>query len=142
MAVVESANQGYDENDPVYQQTIRDAQETLPEFRALLRLPGEANALVCVKTRLTDGAVSALVWLLLIKSTPEGFFASVFEIPPGFATIQIGDRFEIASEAVVDWMYNMGGIVHGGFSIRYLRDQLSPEHQATLDERVGATQYV
>ena len=37
------------EGDPEFERTVRDAQETLPEFRALLRLPGEANALVCIK---------------------------------------------------------------------------------------------
>ena len=130
------------DDDPAYQQTIVDAQETLPEFRALLRLPGEANALVCIKTKLTDGDASGYVWLLLIKPTKGGFFASVFEIPAEFKEIEINDRYEVADDDVVDWMYNMGGILHGGFSLRFQRSLLPPDQHAWFDERIGVTQYV
>ena len=130
------------DDDSAYQRTIIDAQETLPEFRALLRLPGEANALVCIKTRLTDGDASANVWLLLIKPTKGGFFASVFEIPPEFKNIEINDRYEVADDDVVDWMYNMGGILHGGYSLRFQRSLLPPAQHAWFDERIGVTQYV
>ncbi len=130
------------EHDPEGRRTVRDAQETLPEFRALLRLPGEANALVCVRTRLTVGTVSALVWLLVIKATREGFVASVFEVPPELNGLMIGDRFDVASGEVADWMYNMDGILHGGFSLREQRARLSVEEQAWFDERIGVTQYV
>ena len=122
--------------------TVEDAQETLPAFRALLRLPGEANALVCVKTRLTVGARSALIWLLVIQATREGFATSVFEVAPELDGVQIGDRFDVASENVIDWMYNMGGILHGGYSLRAQRARLAPDEQAWFDERIGVTQYV
>ena len=115
--------------------------DTIPEFRALLRLPGEANALVAVKTRLTDGDQAALVWLMLIKPTSRGFLASVFEIPPSFTTVQIGDKFEVPDAELSDWMYNMGGILHGGFSLRGQREQLPPEQRDAFDERIGVTQY-
>lgn len=130
------------EADPEYQQTILDAQETLPLFRALLRLPGEANALVCVKTRLTSGEASALVWLMLIKPTTDGFVSSVFEIPPDFEGIDVGDKIEVASKDVADWMYNMDGLLHGGYSLRYQRALLPPEKQEWFDEHIGVTQYV
>jgi len=130
------------EADPEYQRTILDAQETLPLFRALLRLPGEANALVCVKTRLTAGEASALVWLMVIKPTPSGFVTSVFEIPPEFEGIKVGDRIEVASEDVADWMYNMDGLLHGGYSLRHQRAHLPPEKREWFDEHIGAAQYV
>ena len=130
------------ETDPEYQRTILDAQETLPQFRALLRLPGEANALVCVKTRLTAGEASALVWLMVIKPTAGGFATSVFEIPREFEGIEIGDRIEVASEDVTDWMYNMDGLLHGGYSLRYQRAHLPPEKWGWFDEHIGVTQYV
>ena len=121
--------------------TVRDAQETLPEFRALLRLPGEANALVAVKARLTAGATSAEVWLMVIQQNRAGFATSLIEAPPELAGAQVGDRHEVASADVLDWMYNMGGILHGGFSLRHQRAQLDPAEQAWFDERIGVTQY-
>ena len=129
-------------DDPDLQQTIQDAQETLPEFRALLRLPGEANALVAVKTRLTVGAASAEVWLMVITTTREGFVTSAIEASPALPGVAIGDRFDVNSGAVLDWMYNMGGILHGGFSLRYQRSRLPINQHAWFDERIGVTQYV
>ena len=128
-------------DDPEYRQTILDAQESLPLFRALLRLPGEGNALVCIKTRLTVGEASAFVWLMVIKPTVDGFVASVFEIPPEFVGVKVGDKIEVASGDVTDWMYNMGGLLHGGYSLRYQRTHLAPDQQAWFDEHIGVKQY-
>lgn len=128
-------------DDPEYRATIRDAQETLPEFRALLRLPGEANALVAVKTRLAAGGRAADAWLMVIQQNRAGFAASLIEVPPGWEGAQVGDRHHVASADVLDWMYNMGGILHGGFSLRLQRARLDPAQQAWFDERIGVTQY-
>ncbi len=129
------------EDDPAYRETIEDAQATLPQFRALLRLPGEANSLVCVRTRLTVGATSALVWLMVIQQNRAGFATSAFEVPPELAGIAIGARFEVASADVVDWMYNLDGILYGGYSLRYQRAQLPEDQRAWFDERIGVTEY-
>ena len=130
------------DDDPAYRQTIVDAQETLPEFRALLRLPGEANALVCIKTMLTVGEAAANVWLLIIKPTKGGFFASVFEIPGDFPDVEVNDRFEVADDDVLDWMYNMDGLLHGGYSLRFQRSLLPPDQHPWFDERIGVREYV
>ena len=127
--------------EPEDQAFIAEAQETLPQFRALLRLPGEANSLVCVRTRLTVGGTSALVWLMVIQQTPTGFTTSVFEIPPELTGLAVGDRFDVASADVLDWMYNLAGILYGGYSLRQQRAQLDPAEQAWFDERIGVTEY-
>ena len=133
--------QAIPEDDPESRRSVVDAQETLPEFRALLRLPGEANALVAIKTRVTAGPASAFLWLMVIKPTREGFVGSVIEVPPEFAGVAVGDQREVPSAEVVDWMYNMDGILHGGFSLRLQRSRLDPDQQAWYDERIGVTQY-
>ena len=129
------------EDDPENVQTVADAQATLPQFRALLRLPGEANSLVCVRTRLTVGEVSAVAWLMVIQQNRAGFAASVIEVPPGMTGIEIGARVEVASADVLDWMYNLAGILYGGYSLRHQRAQLPPDEQGWFDERIGVTEY-
>lgn len=131
-----------DETDPEFARVVAEAQETLPEFRALLRLPGEANALVCIKTRVHWGGESALLWLLVIRATPTGFDASSFEVSRELPGMPINTRLAVDSAHVADWMYNMDGLLHGGFSLRAQRARLAAEHHAAFDEWIGVREYV
>ena len=130
-----------DEADPEFGRIARDAQETLPEFRALLRLPGEANALVAVKARLAAGAAAADAWLMVIQQNRAGFATALIEVPPELAGAEVGDKHQVDAADVLDWMYNMGGILHGGFSLRLQRARLAPDQWPWFDERIGVTQY-
>lgn len=129
------------DSDPEFRQTVLDAQASLPNFRGLLRAPGSAECYPCVKTRLTAGKESAFVWLLVVRDTPNGFVGSVFEIPPEFRGIRVGDQVTVADAAVMDWMVNQSGTLQGGFSLRYQRSKLPPERRAWFDQHVGVSQY-
>ena len=93
------------------------------------------------KTRLTVGASAALVWLMVIRQTRAGFVAAAFEVPPALGEVAVGDRFDVAAEDVLDWMYNMDGILYGGYSLRQQRAALTPDQQLAFDERIGVTEY-
>lgn len=128
------------DSDPEFQQTVRDAQLSLPEFRRLLRAK-EAAGYPCVKTRIIDGDEAAFVWLLVVRATRSGFVASVFEIPPQFKGVRVGDELAVPNREVMDWMVNREGELHGGFSLRYQRSKLPPERHAWYDAHIGVTKY-
>lgn len=130
------------DGNPEFQRTIRDAQASLPDFRRLLEEPAAAGRFPNVKTRLSAGERTAFVWLLVRAHTPTGFVAEVFEIPPEFEGIAVGDRFEVPDGAVMDWMLNDAGSLHGGFSLRYQRAHLPPERHAWFDEYIGVERYL
>ena len=129
------------DSDPEFRQTVLNAQASLHEFRSLLLSPGSAEWYPCVKTRLTAGEESAFVWLLVVCDTATGFVASVFEIPPEFEGIRVGDEVTVADVAVMDWMVNKFGTLRGGFSLRYQRSKLPPERRAWFDQHVGVSHY-
>ena len=129
-------------SDPAFQQTVRDAQTSLPDFRRLLQLKHAAEWYPCVKTRVTAGEASAFIWLSVIEVLPSGFIASVFEIPKEFEGIRVGDEIQVADREVMDWMVNRDGELHGGFSLRYQRSKLPPEKRGGFDEHVGVSRYV
>ncbi|HEX8472766.1 MAG TPA: DUF2314 domain-containing protein [Pyrinomonadaceae bacterium] len=129
------------DSDPAFQQTVRDAQASLAEFRHYLQSSQAAEGYPCVKTRLTSGKETAFVWLLAVRATPSGFIASVFEIPPEFKGIQVGDMVEVSDDGVMDWMVNQNGVLHGGFSLRYQRSLLPPEKHAWYDQHIGVSEY-
>lgn len=129
------------DGDPELQQAVLDAQASLPEFRRLLCAPAPGEQYPCVKTRLTAGKETAFVWLLVVGDNSTGFEATVFEIPPEFKGIAVGDRVTVADAEVVDWMVNKSGVLHGGFSLRYQRSKLPPERRAWFDNHIGVSVY-
>ena len=129
------------DSDPAFQQTVRDAQASLAEFRRHLQSSQAAEWYPCVKTRLTAGKETAFVWLLVVGVTRSGFVASVFEIPPEFKGMQIGDEVQVSDNEVMDWMVNQNGVLHGGFSLRYQRSLLPPEKHAWYDQHIGVSEY-
>jgi len=129
------------DSDPEVRQTVLDAQRSLNAFRQLLCLPGSADWYPCIKTRLTAGEETAFVWLQVVRDTSLGFEATVFEIPPEFRGIQVGDQVNVSDTEVMDWMVNQSGALIGGFSLRYQRSKLPPERQAWFDQYVGVSEY-
>jgi uncharacterized protein YegJ (DUF2314 family) len=129
------------DSDPAFQQTVRDAQASLSEFRRLLALRQPPAGYPCVKSRLVDGEERAFIWLLVVRTKGTSFITTVFEIPPEFANYQVGDEVEVSQEAVADWMVNDDGVLYGGFSLRYQRSLLAKDKQAWFDEHIGVTRY-
>jgi len=129
------------DSDPEFQQTVLDSHASLHEFRRLLRSPGSAQWYPCVKTRLTARKEVAFVWLLVVRDTSSGFVATVFEIPPEFKGIRVGDQVNISDAEVMDWMANQAGVLRGGFSLRYQRSKLPPERRAWFDQHIGVSEY-
>lgn len=129
------------DSDPEFRQTVLDAQASLPAFRSLLVLADSAGWYPCVKTRITAGKESAFVWLLVVRDTSSGFVASVFEIPPEFKRVRVGDQLTVENAAVMDWMVNQSGTLQGGFSLRSQRSKLPPERRAWFDQHVGVSHY-
>ncbi len=129
------------DSDPEFRQTVLDAQSSLPDFRRLLRSAGSADWFPCVKTRVTAGKETAFIWLLVVRASLAGFVTSVFEIPPEFEGVRVGDQISVPDAEVMDWMVNQGGILRGGFSLRYQRSKLPPERLAWFDQHIGVSEY-
>ena len=126
--------------DPEYQATIQRAQDSLNQFRELI--PQFDPTSVLVKTELSDGNGRGFVWLFNTFANKSGFTAELFEVPDSVSGLEIGQSFDIANEAVMDWMINDDGSMHGCFSLRYHRSRLTPDEQAEFDDHIGATVYL
>jgi uncharacterized protein YegJ (DUF2314 family) len=129
-------------DDADMQQAFAQAQLSLPQFRQLIysNTAREYHPLVKTTFTLADGNI--FVWLLVVETNTEGFLAELFELPPALAGYEIGDTFKITNDAVVDWMINHDGKLHGGYTIRAHRVTLGAKEQAKLDEHLGVSHYL
>lgn len=124
-----------------YQKTIKEARNSLPDFRAMLPPDGSPRFEAMVKLRLSDGDNSAFMWLANTRLDGDGFVAEIFEVPKFLGNIEVGQAFNISVDELVDWMVNEGGILYGGFSLRLHRSTLSRNEQKAFDEHVGVSKY-
>jgi len=124
-----------------YQKTIREARNSLPDFRAMLPQDGTPRFEAMEKLRLSDGENSAYMWLANTRIDGDGFVAEIFEVPEFFKNVEVGQAFNVSSDEIVDWMVNEGGILFGGFSLRLHRSTLSNEEQRAYDEHIGVSKY-
>lgn len=129
-------------SDPDYQQTIRDAQKSIDQFRAMLPSEGVPRPDALIKTKLVDGDNSAFMWLNNTAIEGGNFTAELFEVPDILPNYSIGNRQVVLVEELMDWMVNENGRLTGGFSLRYNRDRLSDAEKQDFDRHVGVTEYV
>ena len=127
--------------DPAYQRTIQTAHHRISEFRALLPDDGTPRQNAMVKTRIEQDQHAAFMWLANTRQDGDAFVAQFFEIGEPFTEYGVGDRLRIEAADILDWMVNDQGLLYGGFSLRYQRDQLPEEERPGFDERIGAKQY-
>lgn len=128
-------------SDPEYQRSIQEAQKRLDEFRSMLFADGKPRMEALVKTRIIDGDNSAFVWLSNTRMKGLNFIAEFFELPATFKSHVIGETVEITSDKLLDWMVNVNGLLHGGFSLRYHRSRLPENERLAFDNHIGVTHY-
>ena len=129
-------------SDPVYQQTVLDAQGSIEQFIAMLPTDGTARPDALIKTKLIDGAHSAFMWLNNTATEGGHFTAELFEVPDTLPSYKVGDRYVVTREELMDWMVNENGRLTGGFSLRYNRAQLSDAEKLDFDRHIGVTEYM
>lgn len=127
-------------DDPEFQQTVVDAQQTLPVFRQLLRSEGAAEWYTCIKTRLVASEDKAFIWLQVMSDFSTGFVARAFELPPEFESFR-GKEITVSNRDVVDWMVIQTDVLRGGYSLRYQRAKLPADQRNSFDQRIGVKTY-
>jgi uncharacterized protein YegJ (DUF2314 family) len=127
--------------DPELQQAAEEARATLGVFRELIRAKKGASTYPMFKTRLTDGENAAFMWLTDATECEAGFRGQLFEVPRNWPTRRVGDVVTVAEGDVVDWMVNDNGHLHGGFSIRVIREREPECERERYDDFIGVKIY-
>ena len=127
-------------DDPGMRQAESTAREQLGRFRALLGEHPDRAGLV--KLRFEEPSFRGGVWLWVTEDRGGAFEAELFELPPGMEVHQVGERHLVHDDALLDWMLNLEGVLHGGFTLRYHRGTLTTEEErAQFDRHIGVVEY-
>lgn len=128
-------------DDYEFQATIAAARDSLGKFRLLLA-DASNEKFPLVKALLSEPDYRAYIWLSVVSYDANGFVGEIFELPGEFKRYSVGTRIEVPDNEVQDWMMNDGGMLHGGYSLRYTRSKMTEAEKVAFDEHVGVNSYV
>ncbi|MFZ6741745.1 DUF2314 domain-containing protein [Undibacterium sp. JH2W] len=101
-------------NDASMQQAFADARQSLSQFRKLIHSNTDEGFFPLIKTKFVLDDGNMFVWLRVVETSDTRFIAELFEVPAELRDYEIGDTFDVEDAAIMDWMINHDGAMHGG----------------------------
>lgn len=126
-------------NEEAMDQAVAQARATWPQFAQALAEPGKHRSGFSIKRgfRVQDNPESEHIWLTNVSFDGQRFRGEVNNEPVDTQEVKLGDVVDVTPQQLSDWMYVENGILQGGFTIRVLVEQQSPEEQEEFFRQVG-----
>jgi uncharacterized protein YegJ (DUF2314 family) len=123
-------------DDPEMNAAMQKARSQVSSFLDRLRQPKTTDRHFSVKVPLRDGERVEHFWLEDVRYENGMFRGTLGNDPEVVRGHKFGEPVEVAADGISDWMYVDGDHLVGGFTIRVLRDRMSPAERAELDHRL------
>ena len=125
------------EDDSAMEAAMETARATLDQVVQRIQHPPARQTHLSLKVRLEEGAVVEHIWLTGLGYARERFQGRIDNEPLDLRRVRLGDTVSVTREQVSDWMAVDDGRLAGGYTLRVLRDRMSPAERAELDRSMG-----
>ena len=133
----EPAMYNVDENDQQMDHATARARKHVDRFIAALKNPQPNQRDFQVKKLFVKDGKAEHIWLADVKFNGNRFVGSVDNRPMFIKDLKIGERESVNPDEVIDWSYVEDGHLVGGYTIRVLYSELSPEEKADFEKRAN-----
>ena len=124
------------DDDMQLEHANRHARRTVGQFIAALRNPPpNSRDFQVKKVFITPQGKAEHIWLADVKFTGNRFVGFVDNKPNNIPGLKIGTRASVNPDEISDWSYVENGQLVGGYTIRVLYAELSPEEKQDLEKR-------
>ena len=124
-----------DENDQQMDQATVRARKHVDRFIAALQHPAANQRDFQVKKLFVKDGKAEHIWLSDVKFTGNRFVGNVDNRPMFVKDLKLGARVSVNPDEVIDWSYVEDGHLVGGYTIRVLYKELTPEERADFEKR-------
>jgi uncharacterized protein YegJ (DUF2314 family) len=124
------------DDDPRMNAAIEKAKSTVSQFIAVLQSPKAGQSAFSIKMPFTDGGEAEHMWLSPVTYDGTNFHGTINNEPATVKTVKLGQQVTVAPSKISDWMYVENKKLVGGYTLRVLRDTLSPAERADFDKGV------
>jgi len=116
---------------------IANARGSVNSFIAALQAPNPNRMDFGIKMAFTQGQHTEHMWLDDVTYDGKRFHGILKNQPEKVRNVRYGQRVFVAPSQISDWMYVENGKLVGGYTIRVLRDAMSPRERAEFDKSVS-----
>jgi len=121
------------DKDEAIHQAVLTARKTVGTFIAALQHPTATQRDFEVKKPFVQGAEKEHIWLSEVTFSGNLLHGRVDNTPIKIKGVKIGDRVSVDPNKISDWAYVDNGNLVGGYTIRVLYKELSPERKKELE---------
>ena len=112
---------------------LQKAHATLPDFIKALKKPKPSQSQFSVKCGVADEGKTRHVWLDDVTFDGKKFHGKLGNRVMD-KNAKPGSRVDVMPDGVSDWMYIENGKLIGGYTLRAMRDSLSPQEKKDFDK--------
>lgn len=73
------------------------------------------------------------IWATEISIRNGNYYGIIDNIPELTTEVRAGEKLKLDIENITDWMYSDKGILRGGYTIRFIRNQMTREEKNKFD---------
>lgn len=123
-----------DKDDAKMKAAMEKARATVKPFIAAMQEPKAGQVGFSVKVPFTEEGATEHMWLRPLSFDGKNFQGKVNNEPKVLKKVKLGQSVTIAPEKISDWMYFDKKKLVGGYTLRALRDSLTPAERAEFDK--------
>jgi uncharacterized protein YegJ (DUF2314 family) len=121
------------DKDPAMRNAVHMARKTVGTFITALQHPTVTQRDFELKKRFIQGAEVEHIWLSDVTFSGNRFHGRVDNHPVKITGVKMGGRVSVNPNEISDWAYVDNGNLVGGYTIRVLFKELSPERRKELE---------
>jgi uncharacterized protein YegJ (DUF2314 family) len=122
-----------EDKDAQMKRAVREARKTVGVFIAALKNPAKGQHDFEVKRPFVKGAEVEHIWLADVQFKGNRFHGLVDNHPRKIKGLKYGDRISVRPGGISDWAFVDNGKLVGGYTIRVLSENLSPERRKNFE---------
>lgn len=127
-----------EENDVEMNKSIEKAKQTLDSFDYAFKNNTRIFTFFGLKKKFEENGNVEHIWIRNIQGFENGKYIGVIDnLPEKIKSVKLGDTVEINEKDISDWMYIKNSELHGGYTIRLLRERMTEEERKKFDRESG-----
>lgn len=116
-------------------EAIQKAQDTWDHFLQILREGKYDEGVASVKLKFpTSDGNNEHIWATDLHMIDNDLYAVIDNVPEKIDGLSMGDTVLVPKYKVSDWLYGDQGVLKGGYTIRVIRDNMTPQKRKQFDK--------
>jgi uncharacterized protein YegJ (DUF2314 family) len=130
----------FKEDDPAMNAAMEQARASVRrDFIPVLKKPAPGCVAFSVKVAIKDGDKVEVMWLSNPTLEGDKFTGRIGNEPGIVKNVKLGQTYSVPVDEIADWMYIENKRLVGGYTMRVMRDKMSPKERAEFDKAMPFT---